>query len=280
VPQYRFAIVYSIEDPAGSGAAKRLAELVGAEKGECLLAVDCKILSNGCYLAGYKGSQVEFEFLDETPDPGADAIIVLSRHASSSGRPTLTTHHTGNPTSEAALGGEPATLAWSAPPLSRLLLSLYREEAMERGLLDKYEVSLEATHHGPTSNRKPLVFIEIGSTPEEWRDPTAQEAMAAAVARALESSLPECKPAAGFGGTHYPIKFTRLHLEGEYCMGHIIPKYAFNRGVPDNVIVQAVKKTWPEIPRIALIEKKSLKGVHRRRVEEILSEMGVEVHYV
>ena len=276
----KYALVYSVDDPAGRGSARRLADLAGADKAECPGAVECHILPGKVLLAGYPGRQVEFEFLDTTPDPGADVVIVLSRHASTSGRPTLTTHHTGNPTQQAALGGSPATLAYSAPQVSRLLLSLYREEAEARRLLEKYEVSLEATHHGPTNNRKPLVFIEIGSTPDEWRDPGAQEAMAAAVLRALSADLPECKLAAGFGGTHYPGKFTRIHLEGEYCMGHIIPKYAFNQGVLDSVVVEALKKTWPEPAGTALIEKKSLRGQDRRRVVRICEEMGVQVETI
>ena len=276
----RLAIVYSTLDPAGSGAAARLVELLGGDRSECPRAVECTVLPGGVRLAGFSVEQVRFEFLDETPDPEADAVIVLSRHASQSGRPTLSAHHTGNPTREAGLGGDPETLAWSVPKLSSLLLRLYAEEAENAGLLGKYEVSLEATHHGPTSNRKPLVFIEIGSTPEEWRDEKAQKAMAAAVARALESDLPECEPAAGFGGTHYPRKFTRLHLEGELCFGHIIPKYAFARGVPDHVIVDAVRKSWPEPARVGVIERKSLRSADRRRVQLALDELGVPVRTV
>lgn len=276
----RLALVYSTSDPAGSGAAGELAEIVGWERAECPLAVECRLLRTGELLAGYNTEQVRFEFLDKTPDPMADAVVVLSRHASTSGRPTLTTHHTGNPTAEASLGGEPEKLAWSAPALSKLLLRLYAEEARERGLLDRYEVSLEATHHGPTSNRKPLVFIEIGSTPREWADPDARRAMASAVARALGAELPECVPAAGYGGTHYPARFTRLHLESEYCMGHIIPKYAFAKGVPDHVIAQAVEKTWPSTASVGLVEKKSLRSAERRRVESILAGMGVPVEKI
>jgi len=276
----RLALVYSMLDPAGSGAAARLIELLGGSKTQCPRAAECHELPDGTLLAGFPLEQVRFEFLDETPDPRADAVVVLSRHASQSGRPTLTTHHTGNPTDSAALGGEPLRLAISAPPLSSLLLRLYRAEAENMGLLEKYEVSLEATHHGPTGNKKPLVFIEIGSTPEEWRDRKAQEAMARAVARALEEPLPRCEPAAGFGGTHYPRKFTMLHLEGETCFGHIIPKYAFARGVPDRIIADAVSSTWPTPARVAVIEKKSLRAADRWRVNAVMESMGVPVRVV
>ncbi len=274
----RLAIVYSIRDPAGSGAAGRLLELVGGERGSCPRASACWILEGlgGIMLAGYDADTINLEFIDETPDPQADAVVVLSRHSASSGRPSLTTHHTGNPTAS-TLGGEPYRLAVSAPPLSRALLRAYRAEAESRGLLGEYEVTLEATHHGPTGPRKPLVFVEIGSTPDRWRDLRAQEAMAAAVARTASGGLEPCEAAVGFGETHYPQKFTRIHLDGDYCMGHIIPRYALAQGVPDEVIRQAVERTWPSPPRKALIHKKSLKSGARRRLAETLESLGLEV---
>ncbi len=94
--------------------------------------------------------------------------------------------------------------------------------------------------------------------------------MAETVLEALKSEPPMCKPAAGFGGTHYPEKFTRIHLEGEYCLGHIIPKYAFQQGVEASVIVQAVEKTYPHPAEVALIEKKSLKSSHKKLIEQVL----------
>ncbi len=274
----RVAVVYSVRDPAGRGAAERLLEVAGGDEHECPRATACHRLSTGHMLAGYDADTIEFEFIDSTPDPGADLVIVLSRHSASSGRPSLTTHHTGNPTSK-TLGGAPYTLSYSAPPLSRALLRAYREEAEALGLLDEYEVTLEATHHGPTSPRKPLVFIEIGSTPDRWRDPRAHEAMAAAVLRVLRRGVERCQPAAGFGEPHYPVKFTRIHLEGEYCMGHIIPRYALPETRPD-VVLQAVTKTWPEPASTALIHKKSAKARLREELAGILRSAGVEVEFV
>ena len=277
----RLALAYSTGDPVGSGVAARLRHIVGAERAECPRAVECFLLRTGQLLAGFRERQTELEFLDETPDPAAEAVIVLSRHASQSGRPTLTTHHTGNPApGEPLLGGRPGELSISAPPLSKLLLATYREEAEARGLLERYEISLEATHHGPTSTGKPLVFIEIGSTPKEWGDPDAQEAMASAVARSLEAPLPECRRAAGFGGTHYPRKFTRLHLETDVCMGHIIPKYAFQKGAGEDAVRQAILKTWPGPAEVAVYEKKSLRAEYRDMVKRVVEALGVPLERV
>ncbi|MEB3787379.1 MAG: D-aminoacyl-tRNA deacylase [Desulfurococcales archaeon] len=275
----RVAIAYSLQDKAGTGAASHLKGILAPRESTCPRAVEC-LEGEGFKLAGFREDVLYFDWLDETPDPEADAVIVLSRHRAESGKPSLTVHHTGNPTRDNSHGGDPSTLAYSAPALSKLLLTLYRSVAEETGLMGEYEVTLEATHHGPTRPRKPIVFIEIGSGPEQWVDERVHRALAETVARALDTihgGLPECTPAAGFGGTHYPIKFTRLHLDGEYCMGHIIPKYAFAAGVSDDVIVQAVEKTWPEPVSTALVEKKSLKSADRRRVVALLESIGVNV---
>ncbi len=272
----RLAIAYSLGDPVGSSASRILVELDGGDRVECPGAVECYRLSNGAYMAGFREDVVNLEMLDDSPDPGTEAIIVLSRHRAESGRKSLTVHHTGNP-GKAAYGGEPGRLAVSYPALSRLLLATYRRKAEEAGIAGEYSIVLEATHHGPTRPRKPVVFIEVGSTPREWGDERALRVMAETVLEVLGSSLPECKPAAGFGGTHYPEKFTRIHLEGEYCLGHIIPKYVFQQGVDPSVIVQAVERTYPQPAQAALIEKKSLKSVHRRLVEDVLSRRSVDV---
>ncbi|MCE4620389.1 MAG: D-aminoacyl-tRNA deacylase [Desulfurococcales archaeon] len=271
----KLAIAYSLRDPAGAGTAARIIDYMGADTSECPKANRCHVTPSGVMIGGFTEDTINFEFLDETPDPSADAVIVLSRHSATSGRPSLTTHHTGNPTGR-TLGGSPYTLAWSAPPLSKTLLLRYREAAEARGLLGEYEVTLEATHHGPTGNRKPLVFIEIGSTPDRWRDPRAQEAMALAVIETLEKGLVECTPAAGFGEPHYPIKFTKIHLETEYCMGHIIPKYALPETTRE-VVSQAINKTWPTLPKTTFVQKKAAKASIRNRIIQWLQEIGIEV---
>ncbi|MCE4601177.1 MAG: D-aminoacyl-tRNA deacylase [Desulfurococcales archaeon] len=272
----RLAIAYSVNDPAGKGAAEKLLQLYEWSPYECNHAVECFKLSNGVVMGGYREETIHFDFIDETPDPSADAVIILSRHSAVSGRPSLTTHHTGNPTGRAEYGGEPYKLSIAAPPLSRALLRAYRSEAEKLGLLNEYEVTLEATHHGPTKPSKPLVFIEIGSTPDRWRDERARLAMARAVARVIDGEIEDCEPAAGFGEPHYPVKFTRIHLDGDYCMGHIIAKYA----IPDaneDVIAQAVKNNWPRPHATALVQKKAARSEVRRRLVKVLEGLGVDV---
>ncbi|GAB6148566.1 D-aminoacyl-tRNA deacylase [Stetteria hydrogenophila] len=276
----RLAVAYSVRDPAGSGAARILVELAGGERAECPGAVECYALSGGVMLGGFEVDTPFMDMLSETPDPAAEAVIVLSRHSGSSGVKTLSVHHTGNPT-DRTLGGRPRELALAYPQLSKALMLAYREEAEEAGILGEYDLKLEATHHGPTTVDKPVVFIEIGSGPEEWRDPRAQRAMAAAVLRVLESGPAEgCTPATGYGGGHYPVRFTKLHLESDYCFGHILAKYVLREGLDPNVIRQSVEKNYPTRPVKAVVEKKSLRSAERREFEGILRSLGVEVEFI
>ncbi len=280
--QPKIALVYSVNDIAGSSVAKLLRDLLGSEKAVCPgWPVECYVVANNVRLAGYKEESIYFDFLDESPDPRADVIIVLSRHSAKSGKPSLTVHHTGNPTKDNSYGGEPYTLSISVPPLSKTLLKTYRQKAEEHNLLGKYELTLEVTHHGPTKPRKPLVFIEIGSSINEWRDTKAQYTMAETIIHVLEKGIDlNCEAAAGFGGSHYPEKFTRLHLESDMCFGHIIPKYAFNQGVNVEVVLQAIRNTWPAQASVAVIEKKSIKSTHRSMVENTVKKLGIKVRMV
>ena len=276
----RIAIAFSVNDPAAGGAIRELLELSASERIACKHATSCWILEEKVRVAGFNEDSVKLEYLDESPDPSAEAVIVVSRHRAASGRKALTVHHVGNPTGK-TLGGEPNRLGVSFPLLASSLLIEYEREAERTGIRGEYEISLEATHHGPTGIRKPVVFIEIGSTPEEWKDKRAQRALALTLINHLEKSIQlSCEEAAAFGGSHYPSKFTSLVLRGEYCIGHIISKHAFNEGVTEEIIIEAMEKTYPRKPGKALIEKKSLKSAQRKMLTQILERIGAKIIYI
>ncbi|MEM2223003.1 MAG: D-aminoacyl-tRNA deacylase [Acidilobaceae archaeon] len=272
----KFAIVYSLRDPAGLGSAKMLVDILKARSIDCPGTIEC-FTSEHAIIAGFDLDVIDFEFLDERPDPSAEAVIVLSRHSSESKRKTLSVHHVGNPTMS-SWGGEPYTLSFSYPALSKSLLLNYRRIALEENLYD-YDITLEATHHGPTRPVKPIVFIEIGSTEAEWRDERAQRVLALTVAETISKPLRECKPAIGLGGTHYPERFTRMHLESDICFGHIIARYQLNQGVPNNVIKLAITKSYPRKAEVIVAEKKSLKREQRELIENIVAELSITVDY-
>ena len=91
-----------------------------------------------------------------------NAVVFASRHASRSGRKTLSVHPVGN-FARADYGGRERVLVPAAP---RLMATALRH--MATGARDlQYLVCYEATHHGPFLET-PSMFIEVGSTTKEW----------------------------------------------------------------------------------------------------------------
>jgi D-aminoacyl-tRNA deacylase len=123
-----------------------------------------------------------------------DLFIVLSRHSSKSGEPTLTVHTTGN-WGDALYGGQARTL--SVAPAQHMLPAL---KYMAEHKLEGFSVSYEVTHHGPTLNT-PIMFVEVGSTEEQWKREDAAAVVAEAALRAIEPENVET--AIGIGGGHY-----------------------------------------------------------------------------
>ena len=95
------------------------------------------------------------------------AYIFLSRHYAESGIPSLTVHTTGNFTDEPVLGGRPQRGGRGEPRPPEELPSCAQQA---EGRLEGYEITIEATHHGPTSLKKPVLFVELGSSEKNWGD--------------------------------------------------------------------------------------------------------------
>jgi D-aminoacyl-tRNA deacylase len=201
-----------------------------------------------------------------------DAVIFASRHSSESGEPTLTTHWSGNPTSRAELGGNPKSLSFTDPPRLRAAL-LTLDQAREARKLD-YAVSVEATHHGPTELGVPTLFVEIGSTENEWSDTEAAGAVAEAIWKAATEPAPG-KNAVGFGGGHYCNKQSAAIRNDGYAFSHVLSKYFFEEY--DEEIVRMAFNRTIGLCRTAVIDWKGVKGADRSALLQTLGEIGVEV---
>ena len=108
--------------------------------------------------------------------PNPELIVFLSRHSSQSGTPTLSVHTPGN-FAEAELGGLPRTV--SVCPATAMRDALKALAQFKTVMQLDYEVSYECTHHGPSLN-VPTMFVEFGSSPQQWNDTKAAEAVAKA----------------------------------------------------------------------------------------------------
>lgn len=230
-------VVYSEEDLAGRNIASHLVKHISFSDSNLGLL---PALNHGdLYLLRVGGPLVNLTL----PAGGEEAewVLCLSRHRSESGRRCLTAHTPGNLRGSADLGGRPNEVAISNPPLqSSLIKELYRSSA-ELGL--DCQISVEATHHGPTELPCPVTFVEIGSDEDAWKDESMGEAVAKAVSRALLSPMEAGKCALGVGGGHYSEKFTSLIIDKNCLIGHIVPKYAMSEGLDNTMFGACIKRT-------------------------------------
>jgi len=268
-------IVASTEDTAGMNIAQKIIDHYSFEK------LSETFHKNPVYSKTVQDQEVKMLFVNEeiiktqfiTDFFTPQLLIFASRHSSVSGIPTLSVHTPGN-LAEAELGGLPRKVSISpASAMKDALLEMSRlREEME---LD-YKVSYECTHHGPSLD-VPTMFAELGSSPKQWKDTKAAEAVAHSVMAAVSkrSSFPT---ALGIGGPHYNEKFTRIALSTQTAFGHIIPKYAIPL-VDAEIIEQCVERTM-ETVESAILDWKGIRGADKDRLISALDKIGVPMEKV
>jgi D-aminoacyl-tRNA deacylase len=202
--------------------------------------------------------------------PDSQIIVFISRHSSASGKPTLSVHTPGN-FAEAGLGGLPRTVSVSPATAMRDALKAllhYKEE-----LSLSYEVSYECTHHGPSLN-VPAMFVELGSSPAQWNDLRAAEAVAhSAMAAIANFSTPASLAVLGIGGPHYNQKFARMALAGQAVFGHMIPKYAVSM-IDSEILAQCIEKTLEKVS-LAILDWKGIRSQDKPKLLSALQDVGL-----
>src|SRR2546427_1942571 len=263
-------IVSSRRDPASANIARALVTKNGFEQGP------------GHGIETYSKDNVHLVMLEklgiyaEPSDIPSDAstAIFVSKHVSSSGRPALTVHATGNLAKDAKFGGNPEEVSQVDPLIIRRILRALKSGASQANV--QIEVTMEATHHGPTNLSMPVCFVEIGSREKEWTDPVLGEIVATAV-MAAAARVKETDPvAAGFGGTHYSAKHTRICMEGNYAIGHLVSSHSFDGGVSERVITDTFSKTTGSC-NTAIVDWKGLHSNDRRKLIASLEAAGREI---
>lgn len=246
------------EDPAGRNMAGYFAESMrkdeGVYRGD---SYDLAIIDSPAISADWLESRFTY-----------DGYIFLSRHAAESGTLALTCHSTGN-FGEALFGGRRREVAIPYPSIQKTYMRKIWER---RGEFGGFEITLETTHHGPTSLGRPSVFVEVGTTEEQWND----AGLCRSVAAVLEEALAERKEypeAIGFGGSHYPGPFTREVIEGGYALGTIVPRRAMG-DVDEAMLSHIISRNGGA--QVALLEWDGM-GKHRRDVVRLLEGTDLEV---
>jgi D-aminoacyl-tRNA deacylase len=219
------------------------------------------------------GSLLTLEDLDRAY-PNARSFIFLSKHRSDSQIPTLTCHCTGN-FSDNPYGGNPREIAISFPSLQKGYL---RAITAGRNRVPEYDVIIEATHHGPTSLKKPVLFVELGSSEKQWGDSNAAGVMCDTLLGMLDNGIERCgKVGIALGGTHYPTKFNELLLVSEFGLAAVASKHNLE-AIDEQMLDQMITKSVEKVTHI-VVDSKGL-GSQRDRIIKMAEKTGLEIHKV
>ena len=229
-----------------------------------------------------------------------ETILVLSRHVSSSQTPAMTLHAIGIPGvmpygAAGRSGGKNGVLVPPNPFFAPLFRTMH-EFASERKLDQEFDLTLETTHHGPVLS-KPTVYIEIGSTENEWNRTDVADCWAESISHVLGISTGKhakiddnLDVMIGFGGGHYAPRHRAIILESNFYLGHVIANYSLSFDDVDSsgvisgpwidAIVNTVESTKLSFPNnniFAHLDRKSFKGWQRSAIIQKLDELGIEV---
>lgn len=265
-------IVASTKDTASINISQKLISLHGFEK------TQENYQQNPIYFKMFGDKELKLVHLNEetvwaqhiTDNFSPELIVFVSRHSGTAGIPTLSVHTPGN-LSKAELGGIPKHVSvCPASAMKNALLTLARIKE-EKNL--PYQVSYECTHHGPSLDT-PTMFVELGSSPEQWKDMQAAEAVAQAAMAAVTEKT-KYPVVLGVGGPHYNERFTKIAFTTDRAFGHIMSKYAVP-SVDAETVKHCVQKTLEKV-EYAVFDWKSMKANDRQKVISALEQLNVPV---
>jgi len=203
-----------------------------------------------------------------------DFVIFASKHQSEKNEKTLSIHAPGN-IKEANYGGQNFQLCPTSALLQKQMFENLNQN-VEKFNLKNYQISLEATHHGPLIE-KPCLFIEIGSTENEWRDLKAAFVIAETISQTINSfkENPYNEVAIGIGGPHYCPNFNKIQEKSNLAISHIIPQYTFP--LNEKIIQESIDKTEEEVD-FFLVDWKGMGNAEmRNQVIEILKKFPQQI---
>tara|TARA_Y100001970_G_scaffold71959_1_gene91355 strand:- start:5095 stop:5988 length:894 start_codon:yes stop_codon:yes gene_type:complete len=230
-----------------------------------------------------------------------DEVLVLSRHFSKSGLPSLTLHPIGcpgeSPVGEPGFAGGEKGLTVPPSPRFASLFSSLLESAKSSNLDEEFDITVETTHHGPILSR-PTLYLEIGSTENEWIREDASHLWAEVISNSLGMSGSKSyvdwpgygDVMIGIGGGHYAPRHTSVMKDADFWVGHLIANYAlefelqeendFPSGQWRHSIQEAIRTTRIAFPGGSIfchLDRKSFKGWQRNAIIDFLSTLDVEV---
>jgi len=254
----KYCVVFSEKDPASMNIKEQILKFRNFSPKEDILQ------NQDISLVTVPEESIACDDIDQRIE--ADVFVFATRHESKKGVPSLCVHVPGN-WGRASFGGRDFMLCKAPANLMRKALVILKKKALDMD----FEVMPEATHHGPYL-KKPCMFIEIGSTPDEWKDKHAGAIIAETIIELLEKEKDNESghAALGIGGLHHAPKFRNLILDKGISFGHICPKYNLENLNAD-MILQAIETTMEETVTIYLDWKGF--GGEKQRILKLLTQM-------
>jgi D-aminoacyl-tRNA deacylase len=209
-----------------------------------------------------------------TNDFTPELIIFVSRHSSQSGIPTLSVHTPGNLTSQAEKGGLPKQISIAPATAMKEALKEMARQVKQKQL--DYKVSYECTHHGPSLN-VPTMFAELGSSPTQWKDMQAAEAVAHAAMTAAKTRVIH-PTVIGIGGPHYSEKFTKIAFTTPMAFGHMIPKRVIPQ-IDTSMIEQCIVRTVEKV-ETTILDWKGIKGEDKQNLLKTIAQTSLRIEKV
>ena len=267
----QIAIISSSKDHAGINIRNNLIELPGFEEsGEKFEGTSVyqynKIPNKTIKLYLTSQDLIFAERIDRKIN--SDIFIFASKHRSKENTKSFAAHPIGN-WGKADFGGEEGKLCFSSAVLLKNLFLELNNAAKDTS----FEITMEATHHGPYIE-KPAVFVEIGSTEKEWNDNLNGKVIADTIMNSLKNENKNYKIAVGIGGLHYCNNFNKIVLKTGTAFSHICPKHLLGK-LDEILIKQAIEKTSERIDFI-LLDWKGL-GTEKQRIIDLLKNLNLEV---
>lgn len=178
-----------------------------------------------------------------------DFIIFASKHRSSKNEKALTVHSVGNP-KIAEFGGEAGKFGRTSALFMKQIFEKLNENVKKFDLRN-YNITMEATHHGPLIE-KPCVFIEIGSSEFDYKDKKAGFVIARTITDTIKSfrENPYNEVALGIGGPHYCPNFNKLQKDSNVAISFVIPSYSLP--LTTEMLKEAIEKTEEPVDFVVL----------------------------
>ncbi|MFH1359105.1 MAG: D-aminoacyl-tRNA deacylase [archaeon] len=260
----RFAIAYYKDNIAGKNIVERFKKL-GFNPQVPIIELKKETI----YSEGFDKKYPELK--------NVDFIVFASTHKSEKKFPSLCLHAPGNWRGN-DLGGQAGKVCNTSAYVLKYLFKEFEKNfnKTKKELNEEYNLTLEVTHHGPLIDM-PCCFIELGSNEKQWTDKKAADIVAKTILSLQDldkKKFEEWIPCIGIGGPHYAPNFTKIQLNSNYAIGHIIPEY----GLPlsDVMLKEAEEKTLEQVKEILVDWKGCGKSEQRQQVVDIIKKSGLK----